>query len=132
MARGIARSPRGARHEHEGVEWEAVWQGKSEPDAEIVAGGLNADGIRARTSVSALRGPGLMMLRTFGETWTVFVPTAHAEDARRNLRHRGNGGGIVESERDFSGDRRATLKFAVLGLLAVAAFALFQELLNSL
>lgn len=133
MAKRQLRVPRGAArtHQHEGAQWEPVWQGTNEPDATVVAGGLEADGIRARALVSRLL-PSVLPQRFPTQTWTVFVPASHAEEARRILRHRGSGSDVVESERDLGSDQRATLKFAGVGLLVLLVFALFQVLMNSI
>jgi hypothetical protein len=66
------------------------------------------------------------------DTWAVFVPSSCAERARDILRRRGSAADIVEGSSDFSGDQRATLKFAAIGLLAVTVFALYQVLRSAL
>jgi hypothetical protein len=124
-------NPNAAIHHHEGGDWEPVWQGNSEAEAEIVAGGLQADGIPAR-SLGSQQVPVALPYAFLADTWAVFVPSSRAERSRDILRRRGSAADIVEGSSDFSGDQRATLKFAAIGLLAMAVFALYQVLRSAL
>lgn len=131
MSKPSRRRRNPVRHLHEGVEWEPVWQGNSEAEAEIVAGGLHADGFAAR-SMGSQSLPSALPHAFLADTWAVFVPSSHASQVRRVLRQRGSDADVVESPQNFSRDQAATLKFVVAGLIAVALFAIFQELMNSL
>ncbi len=68
--------------------WEPVWGGRSEAEAGIVAGGLDADGIATRiTGSPGFRGPG--MHQEGG--WAIFVREGEAARARALLDERGEG-----------------------------------------
>lgn len=67
--------------------WEVVWMGEGEVAAQIVAGRLEAEGLRTRIRGSSLParwggGP------TAGGDWAVAVPGASAAEARAILRER--------------------------------------------
>lgn len=96
--------------------------------ASVVAGSLEMDGIRAMMQglTPAAGTPAHAFSRG---TWAVFVPGNQAAEARALLRGRGDNG-VVEGAGDLSGSQLATLKFAVFGVLAVAAWGLVMVLLN--
>ncbi len=105
----------------EGIDaWEQVWQGTSETAAEIVAGRLEADGIRSnvrghsfqeRTIPFALQG-----------AWAVYVSVASAGLARDVLRAYGEASNIIQPEpgRGLTSGQRDTIRFVVIGLLVLA------------
>ena len=103
--------------------WEPVWQGDGEAAASIVAGGLEADGIRAQ--VQGVRAAGGIRGQFLARnTWSVFVLSSHADEARRLLRKRHDDPNIVTSNADLTSSQIATLKFAVVGLIAAAVVVL--------
>lgn len=112
------RGPRSSR-------WEAVWQGSSEMAASIIAGGLEADGIRAVMSGGRpLQYTGAI---AFGSgTWSVSVPSSRAARARALLRESGEGSGVVSGAAGLGGNQLATLKFVLVALvLPVVALVIF-------
>lgn len=98
--------------------WEAVWQGDGEAAAEIVAGGLSAAGIPART-MGAQQVPTGYPHGFQRDTWAVFAPSSRAADARDLLWQRGDESGIVSGGDDLSSEQRATLRLVLI--LAVYA-----------
>ncbi len=105
------------------VTWEPVWQGDGEAAASIVAGGLEADGIRAQ--VQGLRAAGGIRGQFLARnTWSVFVLSDHADEARRLLRKRHDDPNIVTTNADLMSSQIATLKFAAVGLLVAAVVVL--------
>src|SRR5689334_17448583 len=104
-----------ANIQHEEHTWEAVWEGPSEADAAIVAGGLEADGFRAH--VSGAHGlPAYGGYRMVGQEWAVFVRDDKAADARQLLRRRGHGAEVVSG----GGSLGMNARFAVQALVAGA------------
>jgi hypothetical protein len=100
--------------------WEQVWQGTSESAAEIVAGRLEAEGIRAtvrghsfqqRTLPFAMQG-----------AWAVYAPVASAGLARDVLRAHGEASNVIEQEPEhgLTPGQRDTIRFAVIGVLLIA------------
>lgn len=109
-------------------DWEAVWQGDSEPAANVVAGSLQADGIGARVQGGRMVSLGLPAGAP-GGLWAVFTPAADAGRARDLLRQSGDSANIVAAPGEDSGGlQAATLKFAFVAILAVAIFALLMTL----
>lgn len=108
-------------------EWEAVWQGDSEPAANVVAGSLQADGIGARVQGGRMISLGLPAGAP-GGLWAVFTPAADAGRARDLLRQSGDSANIVAAAGADSDLQTATLKFAFVAILAVAIFALLMTL----
>lgn len=107
-------------HYDETSAWEQVWQGTSESAAEIVAGRLQAEGIRAtvrghsfqqRTLPFAMQG-----------AWAVYAPVASAALARDVLRAHGEASNVIEPEPEhgLTPGQRDTIRFVVIGLLALA------------
>ena len=93
--------------------------------ASIIAGGLEADGIRAVTSGGQpLQYTGAI---AFGSgTWSVSVPSSRAARARALLRESGEGSGVVSGAAGLGGNQLATLKFVLVALvLPVVALVLF-------
>jgi hypothetical protein len=110
----------GRDHEDETSAWEQVWQGTSESAAEIVAGRLQAEGIRAtvrghsfqqRTLPFAMQG-----------AWAVYAPVASAALARDVLRAHGEARNVIEqeSEHGLTPGQRDTIRFVVIGVLLIA------------
>ena len=100
--------------------WEQVWQGTSESAAEIVAGRLQAEGIRAtvrghsfqqRTLPFAMQG-----------AWAVYAPVASAGLARDVLKAHGEASNVIEPEPEhgLTPGQRDTIRFVVIGLLTLA------------
>lgn len=100
--------------------WEQVWQGTSESAAEIVAGRLQAEGLRAnvrghsfqqRTMPFAMQG-----------AWAVYVPVASAGLARDVLRAHGEASNVIEPETEhgLTPGQRDTIRFVVIGVLLIA------------
>ncbi len=100
--------------------WEAVWQGDGEAPAEIVAGGLSAAGIPARTMGGQQLPSGYPHVFQ-RDTWAVFTPSSHAGHAREILRQRGDHAGIVSGTGNLSAEQRATLRLALI--LGIYGFA---------
>lgn len=107
-------------HEDETSAWEQVWQGTSESAAEIVAGRLHAEGIRAtvrghsfqqRTLPFAMQG-----------AWAVYAPVARAALARDVLRAHGEASNVIdqEPEHGLTSGQRDTIRFVVVGVLLIA------------
>lgn len=111
-----------------GEPWEPVWQGDNEPEAAIVAGRLEADGIPARIRGGKLFSPWMPVGGPWG-TWTVFAPTPEAALARELLHRHHAGAGVIDPGRGAAtSDQVATLKFAVLAVLAATIFGLLMAI----
>lgn len=106
-----------------------VWEGDSEAQASVVAGSLQADGIRAVINGSQPI-PSTASHAFARNTWAVLVPGNRAADARALLRETADAG-VVEGGGPAAPEQLATLKFAVFGLLVVAAIVLWQTIQNS-
>lgn len=109
--------------------YEPVWQGGGEAAAAIVVGGLKADGIRAM--MQGGRPTSNTLTHAFAhDTWAVFVPSREAARARELLYERDEGANVVEGEdpEAFSGNQRATLKFAVAALLGGVVWLLWMSI----
>ena len=108
-----------------------VWVGDGEISASVIAGSLEADGIRA--VVEGFRPLPYSGMAAFGGgSWRVLVPGTRAEAARALLRESGEDSGIVDAGDEPDGHRTATLKFAAVGVLVVAALLLFFALGNAI
>lgn len=108
--------------------WEQVWNGDSETLASIVAGKLEAEGIRTRVhgSMTPYRTAALAL----GGSWAILVPAGKAGRAREALRENDEGVNVVKPEADagLTSNQRATLRFAIvfgLALLLIALVAAF-------
>lgn len=107
--------------------WEAIWQGDGEARAGIVAGGLAARGIRART-----HGTGRLPMALPGafahDTRLVMVRHKDARRARAHLRSTGEAANVIgdpEEDGALDSGQRATLWFVAFGLLAVVGVVLY-------
>jgi hypothetical protein len=102
------------RLERKSRRWEEVWNGDSEPVASIVAGRLEADGIRAR--IHASLSPYGVAAMSLGGSWTILVPAGKAERARDVLRENDEGRNLVESDDggSLTENQRSTIRFALL------------------
>src|SRR5689334_22432429 len=108
--------------EHEEHTWEAVWEGASEADASIVAGGLEADGFRAHVSGShGLPAYGRMV----GQEWAVFVRDNKAAKARQLLWRRGHGAEVVSGGDSLGANARFAVQALVTGVLVLVIFLLY-------
>ncbi len=108
--------------------WEPVWGGRSEAEAGIVAGGLDADGIATRiTGSPGFRGPG--MHQEGG--WAIFVREGEAARARALLDERGEGHNLLQgSDGQIAENFRLLAPLTVLGLLALVVWALVSEIVK--
>jgi hypothetical protein len=110
--------------EHEEHTWEAVWDGASEADATIVAGGLEADGFRAH--ISGAHGlPAYGGYRVVGDEWAVFVRDDKADEARQLLRRRGHGAEVVSDGSSLGMNARFAVQALVTGVLGLVVFLLY-------
>lgn len=118
-------------HEDASGEWEQVWQGTSEAAAEIVAGRLQAEGLRAnvrghsfqqRTVPFAMQG-----------AWAVYVPVASAGLARDVLKAHGEASNVIEPEPEhgLTPGQRDTIRFVVIGILVIAIVGLVAAIRGS-
>ena len=112
------------RLERKSRRWEQVWNGDSEALATIVAGRLEAEGIRARVhgSMTPYRTSALAL----GGSWAILVPAGRAERARQVLRENDEERNVVEAEdgTGLTSNQRATLRFAILFGLAIVIVGL--------
>ena len=94
--------------------WEQVWQGDAEASASIVAGRLEAEGIRTR--VVGHRAPYFAQALNLGAAWGILVPGGKAERARDVLRDNEEGHNVIEDEsgEGLTAAQRSTLAYAVL------------------
>lgn len=107
-------------HDEETSAWEQVWQGTSESAAEIVAGRLQAEGLRANVQGHSFQQRTVPF--TMQGAWAVYVPVASAGLARDVIRAHGEGHNIIEPESDtgLTSGQRDTLRFVVIGILVIA------------
>lgn len=116
------------RLERKSRRWELVWQSDAEPLANIVAGRLEAEGIRTR--VSGAMTPYRVTFGQLGGSWAIYVPAGRAEHAREVLRDNDEAHNVVEHEESggLTSSQKATVQFAVLALaglgVAIAALSL--------
>lgn len=108
------------RLERKSCRWEQVWQSESETVATIVAGRLEAEGLRVRVT-----GDSTPYRATFGQlggAWAIHVLAGSAERARAILRENDEGHNLIEREdaTSLTATQRATLRFAILALAAFA------------
>lgn len=108
------------RLERKSRRWEQVWQGDSEAVASIVAGRLEADGIRTR--VHGHTTPYRTAALSLGGAWAILVPAGKAEHAREVLRENEEGHNVIEDHggEGLNANQRATLRFAILIGAAIA------------
>ena len=113
------------RLERKSRRWEQVWQGQAETLANIVAGRLEAEGIRTR--VTGAMTPYRVTFGQLGGSWAIYVPSGTAGRARDVLRANDEAGNIIEHEdpHGLTSSQKATLQFAIVALVAlvVGAFA---------
>ena len=103
------------RLERKSRRWEQVWNGDVEAVASIVAGRLEAEGIRTRVQGSTT--PYRATALALGGSWAILVPAGKAAHAREVLRQNDEGHNVIEADDGtLTRDQRATLK---LGLLMV-------------
>ncbi|OAI42059.1 hypothetical protein AYO38_11760 [bacterium SCGC AG-212-C10] len=105
--------------------YELVWVGPGEGAAAIVAGGLRAKGIRARTSgYNATYRSGVPAL----QSWAVYVRTRDLERAREHLRDNAPAG-IVETPDDLvAANARVLMKPILLGIIFLLLFCIAVSL----
>jgi hypothetical protein len=109
--------------------YEPVWQGNGEAAAAIIAGGLQADGIRAR--MQGGRPTANTLTHAFArDTWAVFVHCRDAARARELLYEQEEGPNVIEGEdpEAFAANQRATLKFAVFAVLGGIVWLLWMSI----
>jgi hypothetical protein len=117
------------RLERKSRRWEQVWNGEAEAIASIVAGRLEAEGIRTRIQGSTT--PYRTAAFNLGGSWAILVPAGRAARARDVLRDNDEGHNVVEEEGDgLTSSQRFSLKLAALLVAAVvvvvAAAAVLQ------
>lgn len=108
--------------------WEPVWTGPVEAEARIISGGLETDGVAARVNGSpGYRGPSV--LQEGG--WAIFVAESDVERAKALLEERGEGPNLVQGADGLVAENfRVLMPLTVLGLLALAVWALASEILK--
>jgi hypothetical protein len=113
------------------VDWEQVWQGTSEVEAETVAGRLEADGFRTLVRGNAMPERTIAFMRG---AWGVAVPAVSAEAARESLRSNGEGHNIIEptTGAGLTSTQKETLMFIVLGLLVLIGTGLVYAIKGEL
>lgn len=119
------------RLERKSRRWEQVWQGEGEALATIVAGRLEAEGIRTRVSGSTT--PYRTSALALGGAWAILVPGGKAASARDVLRDNDEGHNVVEPEdgTGLTSNQRATIQFSILFALALIILVLFAQLAGS-
>lgn len=102
--------------------WVQVWQGDAEPLANIVAGSLQAEGIRTR--VHGHETPYRSAAMVMGGTWAIFVPASSASLARDLLRDSDEGRNVIDDDgaEALSSNQRATVRFLFVASAVVATF----------
>jgi hypothetical protein len=100
--------------------WEQVWQGTSESAAEIVAGRLQAEGLRANVRGHSFQQRSLPF--AMQGAWAVYTPVDSAGPAREILRAHGEASNVIEpeSEHGLTPGQRDTIRFVVIGVLLIA------------
>jgi hypothetical protein len=118
------------RLERKSRRWDAVWQADSEAVASIVAGRLEADGIRTR--VQGHGAPYRVSTGTLGGTWAILVPAGRAERARELLRDNEEGHNVIEAEGDegLTDAQRSTLRFVIVGVALIAVLGVLLTFLG--
>ncbi|MCC6382099.1 MAG: hypothetical protein IT304_06285 [Dehalococcoidia bacterium] len=121
MTRGRSEEARANRRRvHRPTSWVEVWRGDGEAQAEIVAQGRGASGVRTRVLSSALTLPYGAQLQI--SAWTILVPGHEADRARELLHERHEGARVVSGEAGAVADNfRLVLR---LTALAGALFAM--------
>ena len=112
------------RLERKSRRWEQVWQGDSEAIASIVAGRLEADGIRTR--VQGHTTPYRAAALALGGTWAILVPVGRAGHARQVLRDNEETHNLIETSEDGDGlteSQKLTLRVAMVAVVAIALAA---------
>jgi|GEM_PF-5273187 len=105
------------RLERKSRRWEQVWNGEAEAVASIVAGRLEAEGIRTR--VQGFTTPYHTAALNLGGSWAILVPAGKAEHARQVLRDNEEGHNVIDDEgAGLTAQQRLSLR---LGLLLAAA-----------
>lgn len=101
------------RLERKSRRWEQVWQGNAEAIASIVAGRLEAEGIRVR--VLGHTTPYRTAALNLGGSWGILVPAGKAEHAREVLRENEEAHNIIEHEdpHGLTSNQKATLRFGI-------------------
>ncbi len=107
-------------HDEETSAWEQVWQGTSESTAEIVAGRLQAEGLRANVRGHSFQQRSLPF--AMQGAWAVYVPVTSAGLARDVLREHGEASNVIEPEpaHGLTPGQRDTIRFVVIGILLIA------------
>ncbi|MEX0781919.1 MAG: hypothetical protein WD557_04660 [Dehalococcoidia bacterium] len=110
--------PRGRRHEPRPEPWEQIWLGDGEGQAAIVAGALEAKGIR--THVNGYQPmPQAYPTAWARSNWAIHVPASQAAAARDHLRDSGENANLIEAGAGFRREQVFVLKLAGAGLLAL-------------
>ena len=111
-------------------DWEQVWNGESETIASIVAGRLEAEGIRTRL-VGSLSPYRTVTLALAG-SWAIMVPATSAAAARQHLRNNNEGQNVIDEEPEggLTMNQRAMLFFAVVFALAVTGWVIVAQVMG--
>jgi hypothetical protein len=119
------------RLERKSHRWEQVWNGDAESVANIVAGRLEAEGIRTR--VHGHTTPYRATALALGGSWAIMVPAGRAERARDILRENDEGHNVIEEDDGtLTPQQKLSLRLGVLmiaGVVIAVAAALVIEVL---
>ena len=99
--------------------WEQVWVGDGEGQASIVAGALQARGIRTRVN-GYQPIPSAYPTAWARSNWGIYVPAAQAAEARDHLLDSGEDTNVVHARENLGREQVFVLKLAAAGLLAIA------------
>jgi hypothetical protein len=110
------------RLERKSRRWEQVWQSDSEAIASIVAGRLQAEGIRVRIEGNATPYRGAAF--TLGGTWAILVPAGRSSLAREMLRENDEGHNVIDAELGdgLTSSQKSTIGFVLVLVVTMAVF----------
>lgn len=103
-------------------QWQVVWHGVAEIDATLVAGHLEADGIRAQVE-GARKEYGLLLAGSFEHgDYAVLVSASHADRARDLLARYGEARNVIAPPEPIEDTTAiSALRFVIIGLVVLAA-----------
>jgi hypothetical protein len=106
------------RRVRQGAGWEQVWIGDGEGQASIVAGALQARGIRTRVNGYQPL-PNAYPTAWARSNWGIYVPAGQAAEARDHLLDSGEDANVVRGGEHPGREQFLVLKLATAGLLAI-------------